>query len=93
MRELRHDTDAKRYELRIDGALASAADYTVNGDAISFTHTFTDPMRRGQGLAAEVVGYAIDDVEKNTSYRVVPMCWYVAKWFEEHPERAGLLER
>lgn len=91
--ELVHDIEAHRYVLRVDGRLVSAADYTVNGDAISFTHTFTDPMKRGNGYAAEVVSFAIDDVEATTRYRVVPMCWYVAKWFDEHPERAGLLTR
>jgi predicted GNAT family acetyltransferase len=92
-KELSHDTAARRYTLKVDGKLVSAADYTINGNAISFTHTFTDPMQRGHGYAGEVVGYAIDDVEQNTDYRVVPMCWYVAKWFEEHPERAALLSR
>jgi len=90
--ELIHDTDAHRYILKVDGKLVSAADYTVNGDRISFTHTFTDPMKRSNGYAAQVVEFAIDDVERNSpGSKVVPMCWYVAKWFDEHPERAGLL--
>ncbi|WP_022883136.1 GNAT family N-acetyltransferase [Gryllotalpicola ginsengisoli] len=91
--ELKHDTQAHRYTLTVDGKLVSAADYRVNGDRISFTHTFTDPMQRGNGYAGRVVDYAMDDVERNTKYRVVPMCWYVAKWFDEHPERAHLLTR
>ncbi|AYG02716.1 GNAT family N-acetyltransferase [Gryllotalpicola protaetiae] len=90
--ELIHDTDAHRYRLEVDGKLVSAADYTVNGDRVSFTHTFTDPMQRGHGYAGQVVEFAIDDVEQNSpGAKVVPMCWYVAKWFDEHPERAGLL--
>jgi predicted GNAT family acetyltransferase len=92
-KELAKEPDADRYTLRIDGELASAADYRVSGNAISFTHTFTDPKRRGQGLAAEVVAFAIDDVESTTDYRVIPMCWYVGEWFDKHPERAGLLSR
>lgn len=92
-REFSHDADQHRYSLRVDGALASAVDYVVNENHISFTHTFTDPRRRGQGLAGEIVAFAVDDVEANTPYRVVPMCWYVGKWFDEHPERAGLLSR
>jgi predicted GNAT family acetyltransferase len=91
--ELIHDTEANRYVLRVDGALVSAADYVVRDNSISFNHTFTDPKLRGSGYANEVVTFAVDDVEKNTSYRVVPMCWYVGQWFDEHPERAGLLER
>lgn len=92
-REFAHRQDAHRYTLHIDGALASAVDYTVNGNAISFTHTFTDPKRRGQGLASDIVEFAANDVESNTEYRIVPMCWYVAEWFDKHPERAALLSR
>ena len=92
-REFQHDTEQHRYILRVDGALVSAVDYVVNDGMISFTHTFTNPKQRGKGLAGEIVQFAVDDVEANTDYRVVPMCWYVGKWFEEHPERAGLLAR
>jgi len=90
--EFVHDTEAKRYALKVDGKLVSAADYTINGDRISFTHTFTDPMQRGHGYAGQIVEFAVDDVERNApGAKIVPMCWYVAKWFDEHPERAGLL--
>ncbi|MEP6478706.1 MAG: GNAT family N-acetyltransferase [Rhodoglobus sp.] len=91
--ELAHEADASRYTLRIDGDLVAAADYTVNGTSISFTHTFTSPPLRGRGYAGQVVSFAMDDVEKTTDYRVVPMCWYVGQWFDAHPERAGLLTR
>jgi predicted GNAT family acetyltransferase len=84
---------ANRYTRGIVGVLARAGDYRVSGDAISFTHTFTDPKRRGQGLAAEIVEFAVDDVAATTGYRIVPMCWYVGEWFDRHPERADLLTR
>jgi len=60
---------------------------------VSFTHTFTSPSHRGKGFAAQVVEFAVNDVEASTDKKIVPMCWYVAKWFDSHPERAGLLER
>lgn len=93
MKEFSHEPDAHRYVLRIDGDVAAVVDYAVNGQQISFHHTFTNPRCRNQGLAAELVEYAVDDVEKNTGYRVVPMCWYVADWFAEHSNRAALLTR
>jgi len=92
-KQLTHEADANRYTLVIDGQLAAVADYRINGDAISFHHTFTQPNLRGRGLAGEVVEFAVDDVEKNSTRRIVPMCWYVADWFEAHPERASLLTR
>jgi predicted GNAT family acetyltransferase len=92
-KELRHEPDASRYVLRIDGELAAVVDYRINGSAISFNRTFTTPARRGQGLAAEVVTFAADDVEATSDRHIVPMCWYVGEWFDTHPERSGLLAR
>ncbi|NNC13579.1 N-acetyltransferase [Planctomonas sp. JC2975] len=90
--EYAHEPDAHRYTLRADGQIASVVEYSVLGDAMSMTRTFTNPNQRGKGLAAKIVEFAVDDVEKNTDLHVVPMCWYVAKWFDEHPERADLLK-
>ena len=88
-----HEPDAKRYAMFLDGALVAVADYNVNGNAISFHHTFTNPNFRNKGYAAQVVEFAIADVEKNTTYRVVPMCWYVADWFDAHADKRELLSR
>jgi len=93
MKELAHEPDAKRYTLTVDGQLAAVADYSINGNSISFHHTYTPPEQRGHGYAGEVVTFAVDDVEANSERRIVPMCWYVAEWFDKHPERAGLLSR
>jgi len=93
MKQLTHETDAQRYVLRIDDTVVAVADYNINGNQISFHHTFTNPRFRNKGYAAEVVKFAVDDVETNSTYRVVPMCWYVAEWFEQHPERESLLTR
>ena len=93
MKELLHEPDAKRYTLMIDGHLAALAEYAINGNSISFHHTHTQPNMRGHGYAAEVVEFAVNDVEANSQRRIVPMCWYVAKWFDEHPERQHLLTR
>jgi predicted GNAT family acetyltransferase len=92
-REFANERDEHRYTLRIDGELACVVDYTINNNSISMTRTFTRPDLRGKGYAAELVTHAVDDVEKNTTCRVVPMCWYVAEWFDRHPEREGLLTR
>ena len=88
-----HEQDASRYTLTVDGEVVALADYRINGNSISFNHTFTLPTQRGRGYAGEIVEFAIDDVESKTNRRIVPMCWYVAEWFDAHPDRAGLLTR
>jgi predicted GNAT family acetyltransferase len=92
-KDFSHEPDARRYVLRIDGEIVAVADYTISGNSISFHHTYTNPRMRNQGYAAEVVGFAMDDVEANTAYKVLPMCWYVAEWFDKNPDRATLLTR
>ena len=92
-KQFAHEPDASRYTLRIGDELVAVADYRINGNSISFNHTYTQPAKRGNGYAGEVVEYAMDDVEKNSDRRVVPMCWYVAEWFDGHPDRASLLTR
>ena len=90
---LEHEPDARRYTLRIDGELASVVDYAINGKSISFHRTYTSPDQRGKGLAAEIVEFAVNDVATSTDFHIVPMCWYVGEWFDQHPDRAGLLTR
>ena len=92
-KEFSHEPDASRYTMRIDGNIVALADYRINGHSISFNHTYTQPAQRGHGYAGEVVEIAMNDVEATTDLKVLPMCWYVADWFEAHPERAGLLSR
>lgn len=91
--EFAHEPDAQRYAMRIDGQLVCVLDYRILGDAISLTRTFTQPHERGNGYAAELVAFAVDDIEASTPYRIVPMCWYVDEWFSTHPQRAQLLSR
>lgn len=88
-----HEEDANRYAMTVDGALVAIADYKSNDSSISFNHTYTQPAHRGKGYAAQLVEFAMDDVETNSSKRVLPMCWYVAEWFEANPSRASLLSR
>lgn len=93
VKTLQHEPDESRYTLIIDGTLIALADYRLNANQISFNHTYTQPSHRGQGYANEIVSFAMDDVESTTELRVIPMCWYVSKWFDDNPDRAGLLSR
>jgi predicted GNAT family acetyltransferase len=91
--EFVNEPDAQRYAMRIDGELVGVLDYAVNGDVIALTRAYTQPQRRGHGYAAELVEYAVKDIETTGTHRVVASCWYVSDWFHAHPERASLLIR
>jgi predicted GNAT family acetyltransferase len=91
--EFAHERDLHRYSMRIDGQLVCIVDYSINRNAIALTRTYTQPRYRGNGYAADLVEFAVNDIETTTPYRVVPTCWYVGEWFDKHPSRATLLSR
>jgi predicted GNAT family acetyltransferase len=88
--EVVHDEARSRYEVLVDGAVGAHADYHRSGDTVTFTHTTTRPALRGNGLAAVAVKRALDDALA-ANLHVVPQCWYVAEYIQNHPEYAGLL--
>ena len=90
---LANEPDARRYALRIDDQLVSVVDYSISDNRIALTRTYTLPPHRGHGYAAEIVEFAVNDIETTTNYRIVSSCWYVGVWFDQHPERDGLLTR
>ena len=81
-----------RYELVVDDELVGIADYSVMGDQVVMPHTEVDGRRRGQGLGATLVRGALEDV-RASGRTVVPHCWYVAQFIDEHPEFGDLVTR
>jgi predicted GNAT family acetyltransferase len=57
-----------------------------------FHHTEIDAPLRGDGLGAELVRGALDDVRAR-GRTIFPTCWYVAAFVDEHPEYHDLLAR
>ncbi len=89
--EFTHEPDAHRYTMHVDGDLASVLEYQDHGTGTVMHHTVTIPKYRGRGYAAELVDYAVNDVQSRGAVPITPSCWYVAEWFDRHPERSELL--
>ena len=88
--EVRNNTEASRYEIVIDGAVAGYADYRTRDDVMIFPHTVINPDKRGQGLGEILVEGALNDV-RDSGRRVVPACWFVAEFIESRSEYQELL--
>lgn len=89
--EFAHEPDASRYTLRRGDELLSVLDYRDDGRSVALTRAYTVPTHRGHGYAGEVVRRAVEEIEDAGDRTVLPVCWYVADWFDEHPNHAGLL--
>ena len=88
--EVRNNAVRSRYEVSLDGRVVGFADYRADGDIVAFPHTVIEPSMRNQGIGAELVRGALDDV-RDRGCSVVARCWYVAEFIDQHPEYADLL--
>lgn len=87
---IEHNVDQRRFEIYVDDALAGYADYVEANGVRDFGHTVTEPDFRGQGIAGQVVGAALDTTREE-GLKIVPSCSYVARYVETHPEYADLV--
>ena len=84
------NTQAHRFELLQDGRLAARAEYRLQGDTLTFTHTEVDPAFEGQGLGSKIARLSLDDVRRR-GLKAVPRCEFIAAWIAKHPEYQDLV--
>ena len=89
--EVTHIPAENRFETWIDGEL-SKLDYMQDGDTIVMMHVGVNPAHRGHGVAGMVTQAALEYAKEN-SFRVVPMCSYVAVYIRRHPEYIELTKQ
>jgi predicted GNAT family acetyltransferase len=87
---VKHNESRSRFEIAL-GEETAFADYRVEGDQMIFTHTEVPQQFRGRGIAHKLV-LAGFDVASKKRLQVVPLCSYVARVLQEHPEFHGLPE-
>ena len=88
--DVRRNEEAHRYELTLDGRVVGIADFVDRPEAVVIPHTEIAPDLRGQGLGAVLVQGTLDDL-RSRGRSVVPRCWYVAQFIDEHPDYRDLL--
>ena len=82
------DNAAKsRYELTRDGQTAEL-EYAIKGDRIVLLHTEVPNALGGQGIGGELVHAAVQRADRD-GLTIVPLCPYVRRWIEKHPDRVG----
>lgn len=88
--EIRDDRAAGRLEAIGDGEVAGRIEYFVLESperALVPVHTIVEPAHKGKGIAGSLARelYAIAARE---GIPVAPLCPYVVKWAERHPDEA-----
>ncbi|MEO3827232.1 GNAT family N-acetyltransferase [Actinomadura sp. B10D3] len=88
--EITDNAGKSRYEIRLDGELAGFAVYERGEGAVIFTHTEVDPAFEGKGVGGSLARGALDDVRAK-GLSVVPLCPFIKKWIERHPDYEDLV--
>lgn len=86
---IRDNAERHRFEVVVDGHLARA-DYVIDGDVITFTHTIVPSALEGRGIASRLIRHGLSEA-RDRGLRVVPQCPFVAAYIRKHPEWADLL--
>jgi len=73
-----------RYEAHLDGALAGVLEYVVKHGRIGLVHTEVAPGHEGQGIAAGLARFALDDARRR-GLQVIASCPYVMRYLAKHP--------
>ena len=87
--EIRNNREKLQYELVVDGHLALAA-YRLRPGRITFTHTEVPEAIGGRGVATRLIKAALDDARAQ-GLKVVPVCPFVKRYIDTHPEEQDLL--
>ncbi|UZD54121.1 GNAT family N-acetyltransferase [Caldimonas aquatica] len=86
--DVTHNPERQRFEALIEGQL-SVADYQLRDGVMHMTHTGVPSALQGRGIAAALVREALAHAERE-GLKVNPLCSYVRRYMERHPETAKL---
>lgn len=89
-KEVTLNAKERRYEIHVDGTLAGLIKGREDDSNVNLVHTEVFDEFEGQGLAAELVAGALDDIRARGK-KVIATCPYVKRYIEKHAEYADLL--
>jgi uncharacterized protein len=89
--EVRDNRERTRYELLVDGEVAAFVQYSMRGGRLLLVHTEVDTSHEGEGLGSTLIRGVLDDVRVR-GIPLVPICSFVDRFIEKHPEYEDLVD-
>ncbi len=84
-----HDSE-RIYATDPSGALLAEVTFPAVNGVADINHTYVDRSLRGQGIAAQLVAAAVEQIRLD-GLKAQATCSYAIKWFDAHPEHSDLL--
>ncbi len=86
-----HNKERNRFEAEVNGEFAHL-DYIFNDGLMNLFHTYVPPKDRHQGIAFELVKFALD-YAKAGHMKIIDGCPTVTIFIGEHPDYKMLLDK
>lgn len=80
----------QRYEVSVAGTPAGFAQYRAKPGLIAFIHTEIDEQMKGQGLATQLITFALSDARAR-GMAVLPFCPFVNEFIKRHDDYLDLV--
>lgn len=87
--EVRHNPEEARFEIEVEGYLC-VAEYALDADTITFSHTEVPPELGGRGLGSLLARAALAHAREQ-NLRVIPSCAFIAGYVKRHPDTHDLV--
>jgi hypothetical protein len=85
---VRDNASANRLEIQL-GDQVAFAEYRLEGDRITFTHTRVPEALRGKGIGTQLIKAGLS-VARERNLKVIPQCPFFAAYIRAHPETEDL---
>jgi predicted GNAT family acetyltransferase len=86
---VRDNASASRLEIQL-GEQVAFAEYRLEADTITFTHTRVPEALRGRGTGTLLIEAGLS-LARERNLKVVPQCPFFAAYIRAHPETEDLL--
>ena len=90
MTEVRHIPERYVFAIIVDEEMAGYTEYRTGPGVRSFMHTIIDEKFRGQGLASQLVKWALDETRRE-GLLVEPYRPFTRRFISEHAEYLDLV--
>lgn len=85
------NSDANRYEARVDGDFAGVVEYSQEGGKIRLTHTEVFEQYRGTDTAATLAAQSLADAAER-DLTIIPECPYISHYLERYEVPGAIIE-
>lgn len=90
--DIKHDKKNQRFYVEVDKKESGLKYKKIDEKTLDYYTTFVPEELRGEGIAAEITRFALQDAKDN-DYKVLPSCPFVKSYIDKHPEFQNLMAK